>query len=91
MATVVLDLGRTSDRLSAIAFRRLAVRLRRLFELVADCGEPVVVQFIENDESFEILAAPLLNEADRTILFCAMGVGQLPASAPPYHRRADPA
>ena len=90
-ARAVHDPDRTSGRLSAIAFRRLAVRLRRLFELVTDCGEPVVVQFIEDDESFESLAAPLLDEAGRSILFCTMGIEQLPAVISPDHRLADSA
>jgi hypothetical protein len=70
----VLGLSGRSDRLSQITARRLAVRLRRLFELVASYGEPIAVRFTDKGADFEILAAPILSEGGAPALFCTIGV-----------------
>jgi len=53
--------------LSTLENRRVAARLRLLFEWVGDTGEAVSASFISPDQSGEILAAPLStggNKAD---------------------------
>jgi hypothetical protein len=45
--------------LSTLENRRVAVRLRLIFDWVGDTGEAVSASFISPDQTGEILAAPL--------------------------------
>lgn len=73
----VLQTSSSHTRLSKVGHRRVAARLRRLFRLVLEYGDPVDVRFIEGDRSYEVLAAPLRAANGRTSLFCTMAVDEL--------------
>ena len=55
----LLQPGSTDARLSTLGNRRLAVRLRHLFQLVAQTAEIISASYIAHDQSGEILVAPL--------------------------------
>jgi hypothetical protein len=66
------DDGRT---LSHLRSRRLAVRLRRLFDLVRETKEPVAASFGERARAgepsrFEVLVAPLSSQASEVDAVC---------------------
>jgi hypothetical protein len=66
-AKKILGVPGHEPALSTLENRRIAARLRLLFEWVADTGEAVSASFISPDQSGEILAAPLStggNKAD---------------------------
>jgi hypothetical protein len=66
-AKKILGVPGHEPALSTLENRRVAARLRLLFEWVADTGEAVSASFISPDQSGEILAAPLStggNKAD---------------------------
>lgn len=73
-AKSALGLEGAESRLGATPTRRLAARLRRLFGLVIDYGEPIDVRFTDRRQSFEILAAPVCTEAGKPALFCTIAV-----------------
>jgi hypothetical protein len=51
--------GPAGAKLSTLSNRRLAVRLRHLFQLVAQTAEIISASYIAHDQSGEILVAPL--------------------------------
>ena len=53
------------QRLSALGNRRLAVRLRHLFQLVAQTAEIISATYIAHDQSGEILVAPLSTDGNK--------------------------
>ena len=78
----IIGLKAASGRLSQAGERRLAVRLRRLFPLTIEYGEPVLVRFVEKGRSFEVLAAPVESQSGARALFCTMAVDELPVGQP---------
>lgn len=52
-------------KLSALGNRRLAVRLRHLFQLVAQTAEIISATYIAHDQSGEILVAPLSTDGNK--------------------------
>ncbi len=74
-----LDIG---DGLSEGKNRRIAARLRRLFDFVREAGEPVVAEFpVEEGERrvlVEVLAAPLAEQGS-TVAAIFGGIGIRPA------------
>lgn len=58
-AKKILGLPAHKPALSTLENRRVAARLRLIFEWVGDTGEAVSASFISSDQSGEILAAPL--------------------------------
>ncbi|GAA0295040.1 hypothetical protein GCM10009087_00990 [Sphingomonas oligophenolica] len=75
-----LGLSPAEHRLSAATQLRIAARLRRLFTLVLDYGEPVLGRFGEvhghaGPCEMEVLAAPIILEGGDTGVFCALSSG----------------
>ncbi|HEU0017746.1 MAG TPA: PAS domain-containing protein [Methyloceanibacter sp.] len=60
----LLQPGSTDARLSTLGNRRLAVRLRHLFQLVAQTAEIISASYIAHDQSGEILVAPLSTDGN---------------------------
>ena len=58
-AKTILGVPTHKPALSTLENRRVAARLRMIFDWVADTGEAVSASFISPDQSGEILAAPL--------------------------------
>jgi hypothetical protein len=77
-ARLMLQPPSSRSRLSQVGYRRIAARLRRLFHLVLEYGEPVDVRFVEGDRAYEVLAAPVRASNGRTSLFCTIAVDELP-------------
>lgn len=69
-AGAALDLLPNQARLSRARARRLAARLRRLFQLVLEIGEPADVRFVEGERRFEVFAAPVCDERGALAVFC---------------------
>lgn len=79
-AAECLGLARPEDRLSAALHDRVAARLRRLFTLVLDYGEPVLGRFGEahghaGPRPMEVLAAPIMLEDGEIGVFCMLSRG----------------
>lgn len=81
-ARPIMGLQAASGRLSQAGERRLAVRLRRLFPLTIEYGEPVLVRFVEKGRSFEVLATPVESHSGARALFCTMAFDELPVGQP---------
>ena len=73
----LLGLERGSWRLSKVGKRRIAARLRRLFSLVIEYGEPVLVRFVDRKRGFEVLAAPVDTVEGETAIFCTLALDEL--------------
>jgi hypothetical protein len=58
-AKAILGVPAQAASLSTLENRRVAARLRLIFEWVGETGEAVSASFIAPDQSGEILAAPL--------------------------------
>jgi hypothetical protein len=58
-AKAILGVPTQKPALSTLENRRVAARLRLIFDWVGDTGEAVSASFISPDQSGEILAAPL--------------------------------
>jgi hypothetical protein len=65
-------------RLSRLPDRRRAARLRQLFRMVLDFGEPVDVRFVDCDRGYEVLAAPVETAGGKTAIFCTLTFDELP-------------
>jgi len=78
-ARAALDLKDSAERVSQSGARRIAVRLRQLFRLVLDYGEPIIVKFVEGQRSYELLAAPVATPGGGTVLFCTLTFDELTA------------
>jgi hypothetical protein len=61
----LLQPGLAGAKLSALGNRRLAVRLRHLFQLVAQTAEIISATYIAHDQSGEILVAPLSTDGNK--------------------------
>lgn len=64
-AASLFEPSSTDAKLSTLGNRRLAVRLRHLFQLVAQTVEIISATYIAHDQSGEILVAPLSTDGDR--------------------------
>jgi hypothetical protein len=74
---------RSADaKLSALGNRRLAVRLRHLFQLVAQTAEIISATYIAHDQSGEILVAPLSTDGNKVGAVFGGIVARLGASKP---------
>lgn len=71
-ARLLIDGTADAGRLAELDNRRTAVRLRHLFRLALERGEPVDVRFVDGREEIEALAAPVRLPGDRAGLFCAI-------------------
>lgn len=65
-------------RLSQLRDRRLAARLRQLFAMVLDRGEPIDVRFVDGQRGYEVLAAPVATTSGKAALFCTLTFDELP-------------
>ncbi len=79
-AVQCLGLAQSEGRLSEASQDRIAARLRRLFTLVLDHGEPVLGRFGEvhghaGPHEMEVLAAPVMLEDGETGVFCTLSSG----------------
>jgi ribose-phosphate pyrophosphokinase len=79
-------------RLSEMANRHMAVRLRRLFRMILDLGEPVVVRFVDYEDhpalaNFEVFAAPVMLGSVRNGLFCTIAWRSVPGPLRFRHSR----
>ncbi|WP_114520774.1 hypothetical protein [Altererythrobacter sp. ZODW24] len=63
-------LGGSETRLTRIAERRIAARLRHLFYLAITRGEAVDVQFFDRGKSYEAFAAPVASDSGVPALLC---------------------
>jgi hypothetical protein len=70
----LLGLEHGSWRLSQAGKRRIAARLRRLFSLAVEHGEPVLARFADRESGFEVLAAPVETAEGATAVFCALAL-----------------
>jgi ribose-phosphate pyrophosphokinase len=89
-AGAVLEAAEVGEGLTQAKNRRVAVRLRRLFDCVGEAGEPVVAEFAlpgkEEGAFVEVLAAPLGAQASgKTAIFGGLA---LHAPAPHAHLAA---
>jgi ribose-phosphate pyrophosphokinase len=84
----LLGIIERGDDLSTAPFRRAAVRLRRLFEVVRRTGEPVLAEFVDSrlDQFVEIVAAPLSSDS-RTIDGLVGALTARPSNAPARHKQ----
>lgn len=64
-AKAILGVPAQKPDLSALKNRRVAARLRLIFDWVADTGEAVSASFISPDQTGEILAAPLGTDGEK--------------------------
>lgn len=76
---LALGLNYPAGRVSQLETRRIAARLRPLFGLVMEYGEPVIVKFVEGQRGYELLAAPASTPSGGTALFCTLTFDELPA------------
>jgi hypothetical protein len=64
-------------RLSRLPDRRLAARLRQLFQMALDYGEPVDVRFVDGRRGYEVLAAPVGKDGGKAVIFCTLTFDEL--------------
>ncbi|MGZ8348100.1 MAG: hypothetical protein ACXWUP_13410 [Allosphingosinicella sp.] len=76
VAARAIGRGVAAGELAKVVRPRLAVRVRRLFDLVLERGEPIDVRFSEAGRSFELLAAPLRTDGLVTAAFCAVAMDE---------------
>jgi hypothetical protein len=74
-------------RLSTLGNRRLAVRLRHLFQLVAQTAEIISATYIAHDQSGEILVAPLSTDGNKVEAVFGGIVGRVGANPSPAAKR----
>ena len=79
-ARLILQTPSQRSCLSQVGHRRIAARLRQLFRLVLEYGEPVDVRFVEGDRDYEVLTAPVRAPNGRILLFCTMAFDELSAA-----------
>jgi hypothetical protein len=77
--SAALSFPREGGLLSIAHARRLAARLRRLFELVLDIDEPADVRFVERSQRYEVFAAPVITRDGTRALFSIISFDPLPA------------
>jgi hypothetical protein len=73
----VLQCALADARLSRLPDRRLAARLRQLFQMARDYGEPVDVRFVDGQRGYEVLAAPVGKEGSKAAIFCTLTFDEL--------------
>jgi hypothetical protein len=78
-ARLLLDLKYPAETAMKLGARRIAVRLRPLFDLVVDRGEPIIVKFVEGRKGFELLGAPVSTPGGGVAMFCTLTFDELPA------------
>ncbi len=78
-ARLALGLKYSAETVMQLGARRIAARLRPLFGLVVEYGEPVIVKFVEGQRCYELLAAPVSIPSGGIALFCTLNFDELPA------------
>lgn len=76
---LLLDLKYSAETVLQLGARRIAARLRPLFGLIENFGEPVIVKFIEGQRGYELLAAPVSTPDGKIAVFCTLTFDELPA------------